>query len=70
MKVKMTLIVAAAFVLLMIFPIAASAHVLDSIHGVITQLTHQLVGLHHLPMTILLVVIGAALFWSWRKRTR
>lgn len=67
MKVKMTLMVAAAFVLLMIFPIAASAHVLDGVYGVVAQLGHQLLGWHHLPLTILLVVIGVALFIGLRR---
>jgi len=29
---------------------------------------HQLLGAHHLPLTALLLVIGIALFWSWRKK--
>ena len=69
MKVKITLILVLTAILLTIFPQAASAHVLDGVYGVVAQLGHQLLGWHHLPLTVLLVVIGAALFRVIRKKT-
>lgn len=48
---------------------SASAHTL-SFHDGIAALYHQLLGMHHLPFTLLLVVIGVALFVGWRKKTQ
>jgi len=47
----------------------ASAHTL-SFHDGVAALYHQLLGMHHLPFTLLLVVIGIALFVSWRKKAQ
>jgi TRAP-type C4-dicarboxylate transport system permease large subunit len=48
---------------------SASAHTL-SFHDGVAALYHQLLGMHHLPFTLLLVVIGVALFVGWRKKTQ
>ena len=48
----------------------AGAHTLDTAGGLISALGHELLGLHHLPFTLLLVVIGVALIKSLRKRVR
>ena len=48
----------------------ASAHTLGNEDGVLVQLWHQLLGLHHLPLTVLLIVAGIMLFRSWRKTSR
>ena len=44
----------------------AGAHTLAGDEGLVTQLDHQLLGLHHLPLTVLLIVIGVILFRRWR----
>ena len=46
----------------------AMAHTLSFQEGV-TALYHQLLGMHHLPFTLLLIVVGVALFRIWRKKT-
>ena len=47
----------------------AGAHTLDASAGVFAALGHELAGLHHLPFTLLLVAIGIALIFGWRRRT-
>jgi hypothetical protein len=39
----------------------AGAHSLGSGYSLADQLTHQVVGLHHLPMTIFLIAAGVIL---------
>ena len=46
----------------------AQAHTLDSAAGVLTALGHQLLGWHHLPLTLLVIAIGVAWFRSRRKK--
>ena len=46
----------------------AAAHTLPIQDGIMRAVDHQLFGWHHLPMTILLVVIGVAMYYS-RKRS-
>ena len=46
----------------------AQAHTLDAPGGVFTALGHELFGLHHLPLTLLLVAIGIAWFRSRKKK--
>ena len=48
----------------------AVAHTLGNEDGVILQLWHQILGLHHFPLTALMIVIGIVLFRSWRKAGR
>ena len=47
----------------------AMAHTLSFQEGVVA-LYHQLLGMHHLPFTLLLVVIGVAVYRGWRKKAR
>jgi hypothetical protein len=47
----------------------AQAHTLDPAGGVLSALGHELVGLHHLPLTLLALFVGIALFRRWKKRT-
>jgi len=51
-------------------PGAAAAHTLSDSEGVITQLRHELLGWHHLPFTLLLVVIGFAAWFAYRRAQR
>ena len=51
----------AGLVLLTGFTSPAFAHTL-SIHEGVAAFYHQLLGAHHLPLTVLLIVIGIALF--------
>jgi len=48
----------------------ASAHTLGSEDGILVQLWHQLLGLHHFPLTALLIVAGILLLRNWRKASR
>ena len=45
----------------------ALAHNLPGDEGLVTQLDHQVFGVHHLPLTILLIVVGVMLFRKIRK---
>jgi hypothetical protein len=45
---------------------AAYADVLDHSNGLVGQLVHQLLGTHHFPLTVLLVVIGVFSIRHWR----
>ena len=36
----------------------AAAHSLDGKYGLADQLTHQVLGSHHLPVTLILIVAG------------
>ena len=46
----------------------ALAHTLPDEQGLITRLDHQMFGIHHLPLTILLIVIGVLIFRRLKKR--
>ena len=46
----------------------AQAHTLDPAGGVLTALWHELLGLHHLPLTLIVVAIGIAWFRSRKKK--
>lgn len=48
----------------------ASAHTLAVDEGLLLRLDHQLLGWHHLPLTILLVVAGVWLFRRWYRTFR
>ena len=45
----------------------AYAHPLSP-HDGLAAIYHQLLGIHHLPVTVLLIVIGIALFYGIRRR--
>jgi hypothetical protein len=49
---------------------SASAHTLDAGQGLASQLGHELLGAHHLPLTLLLVVAGLAAYRSIRARRK
>ena len=49
---------------------AAHADVLDHHHGLAVQLAHQLFDAHHIPFTLLLVVVGLISIWGWRAARR
>jgi len=51
-------------------PVVASAHTLAGDEGLINQLQHELLGAHHLPLTILLIVVGVVAFRSLRARRK
>lgn len=57
----------AGLVLLTGFTSPAFAHTL-SIHEGIAALYHQLLGAHHLPLTVLLIVVGIALIARRKSR--
>ena len=48
----------------------AAAHTLDDKDGLVTQLYHQVLGSHHLPLTMLLIVGGIVLLRRWQKARR
>lgn len=52
--------------LLMLTSGAAHADVLDHHHSLVAQLMHQAFGSHHLPYTLLLIVVGALAIRGWR----
>ena len=54
-------------VLLAGFMSPAYAHTLSFQEG-LAALNHQLLGAHHLPFTVLLIVVGVVLVRSWRKK--
>ena len=45
----------------------ANAHVLDQHRGIVDQLAHQLLGVHHLPV-LLIIALGAWLAWRVARR--
>jgi hypothetical protein len=47
---------------------AAGAHTLDAGAGMASQLWHELLGGHHLPLTLLLVVVGVLAYRGLRAR--
>ena len=59
-----------ALILFAGLPAVASAHTLAGDEGLISQLQHELLGAHHLPLTILLVVAGVVAYRSLRSRKR
>jgi|GEM_PF-1825900 len=52
------------------FTSIASAHMLDAGEGLLPQLYHELLGVHHLPLTILLIAVGVAILWMRHRRSR
>ena len=48
----------------------AAAHTLDDKDGLLTQLYHQLLGSHHLPLTMLIIVGAIVLLKRWQKARR
>ena len=45
---------------------AVQAHVLDHQDSLVMQLVHQVLGAHHLPVTLIAIIAGAAAYRSWR----
>jgi hydrogenase/urease accessory protein HupE len=45
---------------------AAHADVLDHHNGFAAQLAHQIFGAHHIPFTLLLIVVGVISIRGWR----
>jgi hypothetical protein len=45
----------------------AAAHTLPIQDGIVRAVDHQLFGWHHLPMTLLLVVVGVAMYIGRRR---
>jgi len=56
------------FVLLAMAPVA-SAHTAPSEDGLVSQLVHQLLGWHHLPLTLLILVVGLLALRVWHKKS-
>jgi hypothetical protein len=48
----------------------AAAHTLDDKDGLLTQLYHQLLGSHHLPLTTLIIVGAIVLLRQWQGARR
>jgi hypothetical protein len=59
-----------ALILIPGFSGIAAAHTLDDKDGLVTQLYHQVLGSHHLPLTMLLIVGGIVLLRRWQKARR
>ena len=43
----------------------AGAHTLSTDEGLLPQLHHQVLGLHHLPLTAILIVSGIVIMWRY-----
>ena len=56
------------FVLLALTPVA-SAHTTASEDGLATQLMHQFLGLHHMPVTALILVGGVLAVRAWYRKS-
>ncbi len=59
-----------ALILFAGLPAVTSAHTLAGDEGLISQLQHELLGGHHLPLTILLVVVGVVAYRRLRARKK
>ena len=46
-------------------PCIAGAHTLAGEENLLAQLHHQLLGMHHLPLTAILIVSGIAVLWRY-----
>jgi hydrogenase/urease accessory protein HupE len=57
-----------AFLLMAMTPVA-SAHTAPSEDGLVSQLAHQLLGWHHLPLTLLILVVGVLALRVWYKKS-
>ena len=53
-----------------VFAGSAGAHTLGADEGLASQLWHELLGMHHLPLTLLLVVAGLAAYRSIRAHRK
>jgi hydrogenase/urease accessory protein HupE len=58
----------ALFLLMAISPVA-SAHTAPTEDGLVTQFTHQLLGVHHLPLTALILVVGLVALRAWYRKS-
>ena len=50
------------------FSAVANAHVLDQGHGVVDRLSHQLLGVHHLPLLLLIGLAASLMVQAIRRR--
>ncbi len=41
----------------------AGAHTLSTDEGLLSQMHHQILGLHHLPLTAILIFSGIVVIW-------
>lgn len=57
-----------SLLLMMGFAGTAMAHTGDGV--LLTTLTHQVIGLHHLPISILLIVAAVFAFRRWQSSKR
>ena len=54
------------FVLLAFVGGSVHADVLDHHNSLAAQLAHQILGAHHIPLTLMLIVVGVISIWGWR----
>jgi len=47
----------------------AVGHTLGSDHSLAERMSHQLLGSHHLPLTVLLIVVGVVALWTFYRKT-
>lgn len=57
----------AGLCMLIVTPFTASAHEIAADAGILERIGHELVGLHHLPVTFALILAGLLLY-RMRKR--
>ena len=50
------------------FAAVANAHVLDQSHGIVDQLSHQVLGVHHLPLLLLIGLAASLMVRAIRRR--
>lgn len=56
--------------LLLLLAIAANAHTLPDVEGVPAQFAHELLGLHHWPLSLGILVISGLIVLRVRKTYR
>ena len=58
----------AGLCMLIATPLTAIAHEMAGEPGILERISHEFVGLHHLPITFVLVVSGVVLFRLLNRR--